>query len=53
VQEEPEMQAEPCTLYEHDVECDGEQDYPESVGHIQFAVQLFGHIEGCLVEIDP
>jgi hypothetical protein len=37
--------------YEHDVECDGEQGYPKSVGHVHFAVQQFGPVEEYLVEI--
>ena len=53
VQEEPETQAEPCASYEHDVECDGEQGFPESVGHVPSAVQQFGHVEECLVETGP
>jgi hypothetical protein len=53
VQEEPETQAEPCASYEHDVECDGEQGFPESIGHVPSAVQQFGHVEECLMETGP
>jgi hypothetical protein len=53
VQEEPETQAEPCASYERDVECDGEQGFPESVGRVLSAVQRFGHVEECLVEMGP
>ena len=46
-------QAEACASSEHDVVCDGEQDYPKSVGYVRFAVQQFGAGEECWVECCP
>ena len=46
-------QAEACASSEHDVVCDGEQDYPKSIGHVRFAVQQFGPGEECWVECCP
>ena len=43
------VQGDPFASYEHDVECDGEQGYPTSVGHVHFVVQQFGHVEEYLV----
>ena len=47
------VQAGPCRSSEHDVECNGEQDYPKSAGHVRFAVQLSGPGEECWVECCP
>ena len=47
------VQAGPCGSSEHDVECDGEQDYPKPAGHVRFAVQLSGPGEECWVECCP
>jgi hypothetical protein len=47
------VQAGQCASYGHDVVSDGEQDFPEFVGHVPPAVQQFGHVEECWEEMDP
>ena len=45
------VQGDPFASYEHDVESNGEQGYPKSIGRIHFVVQQFGHIKEYLVVI--